>query len=126
MFDRFKERQDENGISYWSQHRLAFLIGCAILISIGLVTFSMSLYNSSGAAQLDLSRPGYKSVSNKVDHEKTDVDEYGATGPIDEASISQFKKLYRAQADKVKAVDAFSGDVLNDQSLGLDAPSSNE
>ena len=81
-----------------------------------MTTISVIIYNKSGAAQLDLSRPGYLSVSNKV--EQTDnIDSYSATGPVDKQAIEEFMAMYDNQADKIKKVDAFGGDPLNPDTL---------
>lgn len=108
-------------LSFWDEHRLSLLLVLTILVALALTTLSMFLYNTSGAAQLDLSRPGYRSVSDKV--ERTDeIDTYSAFGPVDTETIQSFIKLYDAQATKAKAVDAFNGDPLNPEVLEFGTP----
>lgn len=103
-------------LSFWDQHRFMLLITGTILIALVLVVISLVIYNVSGSAQLDLSRPGYQAVSDKV--EKTDaIDDYSASGPINKTTVEEFTKLYDAQAAKAKAVDAFNGDPLNPEVL---------
>jgi hypothetical protein len=86
-----------------------------------MTTISVIIYNTSGAAQLDLSRPGYQSVSDKV--EVTDnIDTYSASGPVNKDSINAFMKLYDEQASKAKKVDAFNGDPLNPEVLEFGTP----
>lgn len=103
-------------LSFWGRHRLSLLLLITVLIALTLTAVSVVIYNVSGAAQLDLSRPGFRSVSGEV--EKTDaIDMYSATGSVSKDSIEQFIKLYDAQASKAKAVDAFSGDPLNPDDL---------
>lgn len=102
----------DKDLSFWDRHRLSLLLIITVAIAITLTIISVAIYNSSGAAQLDLSRPGYRSVSSKV--EKTDdIDTYSATGQVNKDTIEQFMKLYDAQASKAKAIDAFNGDPLN-------------
>lgn len=102
----------DKDLSFWDRHRLSLLLIITVAIAITLTIISVAIYNSSGAAQLDLSRPGYRSVSSKV--EKTDdIDTYSATGQVNKDTIEQFVKLYDAQAAKAKAIDAFNGDPLN-------------
>jgi len=102
----------EEGMSFWDEHRFMVLIVVTIIISIILVGVSITIYKVSGSAQLDLSRPGFQSVSNKVD--RTDpVTDYSAFGPVNKATINDFTKLYDEQSKKAKAVDAFNGDPLN-------------
>lgn len=108
-------------ISFWDTHRITLLLIITVIIAITLTTISVAMYNSSGAAQLDLSRPGYRSVSDKV--EKSDkIDVYSASGVVTKESIEEFMKLYDEQASKAKAVDAFNGDPLNPEVLEFGAP----
>lgn len=108
--------QPETEMGFWDKHRLTLLLILAVLISLALTVVSMVAYNVSGTAQLDLSRPGYRSVSDKVD-KSDNITEYSAFGSIDKDSINAFTKLYDEQAGKAKAVDAFNGDPLNPEVL---------
>lgn len=108
--------QPDEQMSFWDRHRLSLLLIITVLIAITLTVISMVAYNVSGTAQLDLSRPGYLSVSDKVN--KTDkITEYSAFGSVNKDTINEFTKLYDEQAAKAKAVDAFNGDPLNPEVL---------
>lgn len=108
-------------LSFWDRHRLSLLLIITVVVAITLTIVSVIIYNSSGAAQLDLSRPGYRSVSDQV--EKNDeIDTYGSSGRVDKETIEEFMKLYDAQAAKAKAVDAFNGDPLNPEVLEFGTP----
>ena len=107
-------------LSFHAKHKLLLLIILVVGIAIALVFVSMSLYSSSGAAQLDLSRPGYRAVSNQVINDQADTAVYPASGPIDQKALNDFRTLYDKQSGKIKAVDAFGNDPLSDQSLGID------
>jgi hypothetical protein len=107
--------------TFWDHHRFMLLIAGTITSAIILVVISMVIYNVSGSAQLDLSRPGYQAVSDKVQETDT-IDEYNAFGPINEATVNEFTKLYDEQAAKAKAVDAFNGDPLNPEVLEFGVP----
>jgi hypothetical protein len=108
--------------TFWGQHRFLLLIAISIVVALVLVGISMTLYATSGAAQLDLSRPGYRAVSNQAINDNNDLQNYSASGDINNATISEFKSLYGAQATKAKAVDAFSGDPLNPDALEISTP----
>lgn len=108
-------------LSPYSKHRFLVLIVSSILIAFVLVVVSMFLYNSSGAAQLDLSRPGYVSIRSQAVTNDSDFENYSSTGSINQGSISEFKLLYAKQANKTKAVDAFGGNPLSLDSLGLNS-----
>ncbi|MES2630618.1 MAG: hypothetical protein V4611_01555 [Patescibacteria group bacterium] len=108
--------QPDENMTFWDKHRLSLLLILTVLIALTLTVVSMFAYNASGTAQLDLSRPGYLSVSDQVD--KTDkITEYSAFGSVNKDSIDEFTKLYDEQAAKAKAVDAFNGDPLNPEVL---------
>lgn len=118
-----KEELIEEGkkLSHWERHKFMVLVVLAILASLAMVVISMELYNSSGTAQLDLSRPGYQSVRAKV-QEQTGFPTFPGTGPIDQKTLSDFEKTYDEQAKKVTSVDSFGGTVMSDQALSIDAP----
>lgn len=109
----------------WYKTRLVIFISGSIGVALLLVLVSMALYVSGGAAQLDLSRPGYQSVQNKVDPSDK-FKSFPANGTVNEATIDQFQKLYEEQVRQVTATDAFNPDVLNNQALGIDAPSADQ
>lgn len=102
----------EEKTTFWDRHRLSLLLIITVVIALTLTTISVTIYNISGAAQLDLSRPGYLSVSSQA--EKTDdIDGYSATGSVNKQTIDDFLKQYDEQIQKAKSVDAFGGDPLN-------------
>ncbi|MEI7918311.1 MAG: hypothetical protein WCH58_02910 [Candidatus Saccharibacteria bacterium] len=102
-----------------SKHRFLLMITMSVIISIILVIISMAIYNSSGAAQLDLSRPGYQSVRSQAVTDDSDFQNYTAGGVINQSTISEFKTLYAGQATKTKSIDAFGSDPLSPDALGL-------
>lgn len=108
---------------FLGMHRFLLLIVLSIIIAAVLVVIGMMLYSSSGAAQLDLSRPGYQSIRSQVVTSDTNFQDYPNLGQIDQNSMSEFKTLYEQQAQKAKAVDAFGGDPLNPDSLAISATS---
>ncbi|MGY4893696.1 MAG: hypothetical protein ACO1N2_03335 [Candidatus Saccharimonadota bacterium] len=110
-------------LGFWDRHRLSLLLIITIVIALCLTVVSVVIYNVSGAAQLDLSRPGYRSVSDQIDKDST-VDEFSATGTVDKTTIEEFIKLYDTQAARAKAVDAFNGDPLNPEVLEFGTPAS--
>lgn len=108
-------------LSFWDRHRLSLLLIITVLIAIVMTVVSVIMYNSSGAAQLDLSRPGYRSISSKVDG-NDNIDSYSSIGAVNKKTIQEFMKMYDTQASKAKAVDAFNGDPLNPEVLEFGTP----
>lgn len=115
------DQLEEKPLSKWQQHRFMAMIAVAIMIALFLVSVALALYASSGAAQLDLSRPGYVSVRDKAD-KNDDFDGFPATGTITNETMNQFRKLYEAQSQKATGLDSFGGNALSDQALSLDSP----
>jgi len=111
--------------TFWSEHRFMLLIGLVIVISIVLTIISMFIYTSSGAEQLDLSRPGYISATDEID-DNDKVTEYSSTGAVNADTIKEFQKLYNAQVDSNAKVDAFGGDPLNPDVLEASADSTTD
>lgn len=112
-------------LSGWRQHKFMALVGFTIVVSLGLVAISLRLYNSSGAAQLDLSRPGYQSVRDQANH-SSDFTGFPSTGELDAEAIDEFRRLYDEQLKEVTAHESFGGEVLSDEALGIGAPAQTE
>lgn len=105
----------------WAQHKFMLMVTGSIVIAIFLVGVAMALYASSGAAQLDLSRPGYVSVRKQATR-SDQFDSFSASGKIDQTALDQFRKLYDEQAKKVTGIDSFGGNVMSNEALSIDAP----
>lgn len=108
-------------VSFRDKHSFLLFIISSISVASVIVVISMAMYNSSGAAQLDLSRPGYKSVRAQAGKNDGDFQIFSASGPISKNVISGFKATYDRQAKKIKAVNAFGGDPLGADALGISA-----
>lgn len=112
----------EEATGFIARHRYFVLIFLTIIVSLGLVVMSMWMYYTSGDSQLDLSRPGYKSVQSQA-VDTSDYQTYPVTGSVTNNSINDFKGQYNKQASSAKAVDAFNGDPLNPTVLGMTSAS---
>lgn len=123
MDEQLTPAVNEEELAFWGRHRLALLLIGAVFAAILLTTVSMIIYNSTGAAQLDLSRPGYRSVSSQIESSDT-IDAFSATGAVDKNTVEEFMTMYDKQAAKAKAVDAFNGDPLNPEVLEFGTPGS--
>lgn len=101
-------------------HRNKFfgLVAGVLAVSLFLVSVALSLYNSSGAAQLDLSRPGYQDVRKQA---KRDVatKAYSSTGALDQKALDEFAKLYDEQVKKATAPGSYDAAALSEESLQL-------
>ena len=111
---------DSKQLTGWRKHKFIVLVGLTIIGALGLVVLSLYLYNSSGAAQLDLSRPGYKSVRDKANRSDT-INSFPSSGAITEDTLRDFDAQYSEQLKQVTQFDGFGGDVMSDEALSLDA-----
>lgn len=108
-------------VAFLGRNKFLMMIFFAVVLTGILVEISMLMYHSSGAAQLDLSRPGYVDVRDKAVKNDADFRTYTASGEVNQKTISEFKELFIKQATKVKSIDAFGGDPLSPESLGINA-----
>ena len=120
------DNQPEEKLSFWQEHRFLLLIAGAIIVALILVSISLYIYKSSGAAELDLSRPGYLSVSSQTVNNDNGFTDYPEIGSVDKTSIAQFKSLYDQQAQSISNVDAFGGDPLNADTLEFSSQSTQQ
>lgn len=111
-------RTDAIAMTNWERHRFFVLIAGVIFIALFLVSVALNLYNNSGAAQLDFSRPGYQDIRNKAKRDTTSAT-FPASGTLDKAAFDQFKKMYSERTAKVTSVDSFDAKALSENSLQL-------
>ena len=111
-------RHEAIAMTKWQQHKFFVLVAGVILLSAFLVSVALSLYNSSGAAQLDLSRPGYQEVRQQATRDKT-TKTFASTGVLDKTALDDFSKLYGEQSAKVTEADGFDAAALSEESLQL-------
>ncbi len=114
-------RRDTAAMTTWERHRFLLLVAGVIAVALFLVSVALNLYNSSGAAQLDLSRPGYQAVRNQAKRD-TVTTSFSSTGTLDKDSLDQFSTLYDQQAGKVTSVNSFDAAALGEDSLQLLTP----
>lgn len=114
-------RKDTAAMTRWERHRFFLMVAGVIAIALFLVSVALSLYNSSGAAQLDLSRPGYQAVRNQAKRDSSTAS-FSSTGALDQASLDQFSKLYGEQSGKVTSVDSFDAAALGEDALQMLTP----
>ncbi|QQS21938.1 hypothetical protein IPM09_00040 [Candidatus Saccharibacteria bacterium] len=111
-------QHEVNELPRWQQHRFFLLIAGVIGIALFLVSVALSLYNNSGAAQLDFSSPAYQDIRKQARRDTTTVD-FAATGKLDKAAYDQFKKMYTERIGKVVDVNSFDAAALSEDSLQL-------
>ena len=73
---------------FFREHRFLFLVFASVIIAIILVLVSLGLYVSSGTAQLDLSKPGYASLRDQVQAEKS-FEGFDSNGDLDKQALER-------------------------------------
>ena len=111
-------RNDSDSMSVWQRHRFFVLIAGVIVVSFILIGIGMYIYNTSGAAQVDLSRPGYKSVQAEASRQGV-TDAYSATGDLTSDDFDNFNEMYNDHSRHVIGVDSFDPEPLADDTLQL-------
>lgn len=108
----FWQRITKNGRG---ERNLALLGFLAIVLALVSTVISISIYQTGGAIQLDLSRPGYEPEDAGDDQ----IESWSATGELKDSDIDQFLQIWDAENVKIKS-DAFRASSLSDQSLGIE------
>lgn len=99
-------RQDARLREGWSHNRIYALIVGVVGIALILVSVAMSIYNSSGASQIDMSRPGFSSVQKEVKEDKN-TENFPASGQFDEKAFKDFYKLYDERLKAIESINAY-------------------
>lgn len=111
-------RSEAATLTSWQRHKYFVLIAAVIVISLVLVGVALHLYNVSGAAQVDLSRPGYQSVQEEAGRETVDT-AYPSSGPLDQQAFDEFDTRYKKHSDRVTDTQSFDARALSDESLQM-------
>jgi len=109
-------RNDAAHMSLGQRHRFLVLIAGVIMLSFIMVIIGMYIYNTSGAAQVDLSRPGYQSVQKEASRDTTD-DSFASTGKLDKEAFDSFDSMYADHARQVIGVDSFDPKAVDPNTL---------
>lgn len=103
---------DTELMTVWQRHRFFVLVAIVIALSCVMVVIGMYIYNTSGAAQVDLSRPGYQSVQREATRDSIN-DSFPTTGKLDADAFDSFNKMYSDHARQVVGVDSFDPKALD-------------
>ncbi|MBS7346483.1 MAG: hypothetical protein KIG14_02100 [Candidatus Sacchiramonaceae bacterium] len=123
MFNKIKAKFLER-TGKAQKNQFAAFVTLSICVAGGLMWLSLWLYNESGAAQLDLSRPSYQAAreasakEEKAEKDNQAQEDFASDGDVDEKALKEFKEIYRSRLDKIKA-NAFRTDPLSDDSLHI-------
>lgn len=121
MNEQAEHRHESLGVRTVREHQFFSMVILVIVVSLFLVYVALSLYQSSGTMQLDLSRPGYDSARQEAIKDTEVFKGFSADGTLDKNALNEFDTLYKQKASEALiGIDAFSGDALSDSALLLD------
>ena len=93
------------------------MIWGVIAIAGVMVWIAMDMYNTSGAAQVDLSRPGFQEVRKRRARD-AEPETYKTEGSVTKESLDEFKRCISSAAARSPMVP-LTPNVLSDESLQL-------
>jgi len=109
-------------LEHVKDYRLVIMIFGSIIVALLLVAVALGLYGSSGAYQLDLSRPGDIKLRSQVE-EDTSFKGFSSEGEIDVEAIKSFQTMYQEKLGDVVATPLFDAEVLSPKAFGIDQKS---
>lgn len=116
------EEQHHTRLEQVKDHRFILMIFGSIGVALLLVAVSLGLYGSSGAYQLDLSRPGDANLRSQV-IEDSSFKGFSSDGTLDAKAMKEFQTLYDEKLDDIVTGSSFNGETLSPDSLGIDQKS---
>jgi len=117
------EEQHQTKLEQVKDHRFVLMILGCIGLALLLVAVSLGLYGSSGAYQLDLSRPSDASLRSQV-REDSSFKGFSSDGSLDAKAMKEFQAMYDEKLRDLTADASFNGEVLSPHSLGIDQKAS--
>ena len=112
------QNQNPNPQAQRKKYRFAGMIASVILVSCVLTGISLQIYNASGAAQVDLSRPGYQSVRKEASADRS-TEQFSSTGELSPEVFAQFDSMYERHAKRTVDATSFGEEALSDDSLQI-------
>ena len=108
--------------SFITSHRFFFAITAVVVLSLLLTVFSLVLYVVTGTSKLDLSRPGYEEVRQKVVKTPLRENAFEPNGTLNSKIINDYLEKYKKQSQALNKYDTFDPHLLDDTPLGLTLP----
>jgi hypothetical protein len=96
---------------------LWLMVTGALVLAFAILGLGFWLYQHSGTYLLDLSRPGYQ-PETKTSAANDDWS-FSPFGELKTEDYKNFTEYFNNKLDKIKDTNAFSGEALSDESLGI-------
>ena len=101
-----------------SEYKFTLMIAMAIIVAVVLSGVSVYIYVSTGAINIDLSRPGYEKNREDTIYEE-DNTSFSSSGPLNSEAIEDFNARLNKLQDELNGMNNFSADAVTDVALGL-------
>ena len=101
-----------------SQYKFALMILSVVALTVIMTVASIWIYTSSGAINIDLSRPGFENIREETSASDPET-QFKSSGPIDKDSVDDFNTRLESLQVKINSMNNFSNDVMSDESLGI-------
>ncbi|MDR1969763.1 MAG: DUF2868 domain-containing protein [Candidatus Nomurabacteria bacterium] len=102
-----------------TKHQWSVFIIAVLGIALILTSVSLWLYQVSGAANLDLSRPGYEKVRKDVQDDSDGTKPFSPTGDLDNEAVLDFRSRYEAIRTRLGQMNNYESVVMSNENLGL-------
>lgn len=114
--------EDDVVNSRFGEHRFIVMIASVVVIAILLVSLALSMYISSGAIQVDLSRPAAEEARERAAQNTTitTTQDFPAEGEINADVYKEFLKLYDGAANQATSPSLFAPEPLSNSALRID------
>lgn len=101
-----------------SNYKFVLMVIAAMIVTIVLCGTSIYIYVSTGAINIDLSRPGYEQNREDTIYEE-DSTSFSSSGPINSDAMEDFYQRLDRLQDELNGMNSFSSDIMTDEALGL-------
>ncbi len=105
----------------YERNKFTLMLGGVVIVSLVLVSVAMSVYNTSEAAQLDLSGPRYAGVRDQVVQNKA-ISTFPSSGSFNQQAFDDFYKAYDQHVQAMQQVNGYDPAAVNNDSFNLTAP----
>jgi hypothetical protein len=101
------------------EHQWLTFIISALVVAMVFTLISLWLYRASGAANLDLSRPGYEKVRADVQDDSDGTKPFSPNGKLDDAAVADFRSRYETVKARLDQMNSYDNTAITDENLGL-------
>ena len=101
------------------KHQWPVFITVVLIVTTALTGVSMWLYQTSGAAKLDLSRPGYEKIREDVKDGGDNTKPFSPTGTLNKEAVADFRSRYENIKSRLNQMNNYDNAVMSDENLGL-------